>query len=140
MIGFICGLFCYSFFSKSQSSNELQEQLDTIGAEREQQEEDIKEHLHQTYEQLKQLTQQVNIVNQTWNKSAENLLDSHTLKELSTLGKTKAQPHVTIEASATPPQDFPSEDKPFYPNDGLLTDNPPLSEKEQSKETEKHYS
>ncbi len=137
MIGFMCGLLSYSLFNKSQSSSELQEQLNTIGAEREQQEEDIKEHLHQTYEQLKQLTQQVNIVNQTWNKSAESLLDNHTLKELSTLGKT--QPHVTIEAAVTPPQDFAVEDTPFYRNDALITESQPTSE-QPPKETEKHYS
>ena len=108
-----------------------------IDAEREQQEENIKEHLHQTYEQLKQLTQQINDINESWNQSAESFLDRKTLQKLSTLEQIESSTHVTY---STAQQEFLI-DKDTLDSGGSPFDQSITAEdKHPQKEVETNYS
>ncbi|GGI69940.1 hypothetical protein GCM10007978_04850 [Shewanella hanedai] len=91
ILGIVLGYVIRSIFAKNTESNGKDEVLEQTRLELSQHKQEVTDHFEDHYQQLAELTEQLNKVNKQWNEAANTLAPKNSLKPLATFGANKAE-------------------------------------------------
>ncbi|MDC9571451.1 ZapG family protein, partial [Pseudoalteromonas sp. GABNB9D] len=91
VLGIVLGYVIRTIFAKNHESNDKDEALEQTRLELSQHKQEVTDHFEDHYQQLAELTEQLNKVNKKWNEAANTLAPKNSLKPLATLTNDKTE-------------------------------------------------
>ncbi|ACA88480.1 ZapG family protein [Shewanella woodyi] len=91
VLGIVLGYVIRTIFAKNHESNDKDEALEQTRLELSQHKQEVTDHFEDHYQQLAELTEQLNKVNKKWNEAANTLAPKNSVKPLATLTSDKAE-------------------------------------------------
>ncbi|MFT5236066.1 MAG: uncharacterized membrane-anchored protein YhcB (DUF1043 family) [Shewanella sp.] len=89
VLGIVLGYVIRSIFAKNHESNGKDEVLEQTRLELSQHKQEVTDHFEDHYQQLAELTEQLNKVNKQWNEAANTLAPKSSVKPLATFSSDK---------------------------------------------------
>lgn len=90
VLGLVLGYVIRSIFAKNHESNGKDKVLEQTRLELSQHKQEVTDHFEDHYQQLAELTEQLNKVNKQWNEAATTLAPKNSVKPLATFSIKKA--------------------------------------------------
>lgn len=91
VLGIVLGYVIRSIFAKNHESNGKDEVLEQTRLELSQHKQEVTDHFEDHYQQLAELTEQINKVNKQWNEAANTLAPKNNVKPLATFSVKKTE-------------------------------------------------
>ncbi|MEC4725634.1 YhcB family protein [Shewanella sp. D64] len=91
VLGIVLGYVIRSIFAKNNDSNGKDKVLEQTRLELSQHKQEVTDHFEDHYQQLAELTEQLNKVNKQWNEAANTLAPKNSVKPLATFSIIKAE-------------------------------------------------
>lgn len=91
VLGIVLGYVIRSIFAKNNDSNGKDKVLEQTRLELSQHKQEVTDHFEDHYQQLAELTEQLNKVNKQWNEAANTLAPNNSVKPLATFSIIKAE-------------------------------------------------
>lgn len=91
VLGIVLGYVIRSIFARNHESNNRDKILEQTNLELSQHKQEVTDHFEVHYQQLAELTEQLNRVNRQWNEAANILSPKNNLKPLATFSTDKTE-------------------------------------------------